>query len=97
MKEIGDLEWQHAFEFEAAEQIRLRFIRLRKLPGFRGCQLGQQFGKLPKLHQRCVWIVAKIPFGQGAKTGELRVMRGKKAEVGSLDRRTPCPTPWCIA
>jgi hypothetical protein len=102
MEEVCDLTRQHTLEFEAPQQIGLRFIRLRQLPSFCGRQLSKQFRELPKLHKRCVWIVAKIPLGQGAKTGELHVMLGKDAEICGLDGRylaaqhVPPPPCWIV-
>ena len=67
MEEVCGLTRQHALEFEAPKQIGLKFIRFRELSGFCSRQLSQQFCELPKLHQRCVGIVPKIPLGQGAQ------------------------------
>ena len=73
MKVVGHFGRQHALEFQAAKQIGLRLIRDGEQPGFRGCELGQQFAELAKLDQRRIGIV-KIAFGQRAESDKSRIM-----------------------
>ena len=88
VKEIGDLGRNHPLEFEAPEQVRLRFVRAGELSGFRSGQLGQQFAELPKFDQAGVRIIAKISLGQCAKARELHVMLGQEPKVRRLNRLT---------
>ena len=87
MKKVGDFSRYHAFEFEAAKQIRLLLVRACEQASFCSRELGEQFPELPKLDEGGAGVIAEIPLGQRAKAHELDVMLGKKSEVCTCDRR----------
>jgi hypothetical protein len=87
VKEIGDFGRNHPLEFETPEQIRLLLVWACEQASFRSRQLGEQFPELPKLDERGVGIMDKIPLGQGAKAHELHVMLRKEAEACTRYRR----------
>ena len=77
----------HAFEFEAAKQIRLLLVRACEQASFCSRQLGKQFPELTKLDEGGAGVIAEIPLGQRPKAHELDIVLGKKSEVCTCDRR----------
>jgi hypothetical protein len=87
VKKVGDFSRNHAFEFQATEQVGLRLLWARKQAGLCSGELSEQLAELAKLDEGGAGIIAKVPLGRSAKPHQLHIMFRKETEVGTLDWR----------
>ena len=81
VKEVRGFTRKNAFEFQASQQIGLRFFRRSKKSCACRSRLSEQFSELPKLDEAGIGIVLKIVFRQCPEAHQLRAISFEKAKI----------------